>query len=133
MNETPVGALGGDRDGSKPIPAPGAESEARDLFVALGKALRAYQLYEENNPVYQRFVALLKESFQKLWKTHRELKFAVEETRLVSDGVPIYVGRNAQRPYREVWLPLCSPADTYQPYRRVSEVRGTTGFIRDAN
>jgi hypothetical protein len=49
------------------------------------------------------------------------------------EGVPIYVGQNARRPYREVWLPLCSPADTYQPYRQVSEVRGTTGFIRDAN
>ncbi|HUP01056.1 MAG TPA: outer membrane beta-barrel protein [Gemmatimonadota bacterium] len=48
-------------------------------------------------------------------------------------GVPIYVGRNAQRPYREVWLPLCSPADTYQPYRPEQEIRGTTGFIRDAN
>lgn len=49
------------------------------------------------------------------------------------EGVPIYVGQRARQPYREVWLPLCAPADTYQPYRRVSEVRGTTGFIRDAN
>lgn len=49
------------------------------------------------------------------------------------DGVPIYVGNRAQRPYREVWLPVCGADDTYQPYRRVSEVRGTTGFIREAN
>lgn len=48
-------------------------------------------------------------------------------------GVPIYVGQNAQEPYREVWLPLCDPADTYQPYRAESEIRGTTGFIRGAN
>ncbi|MBA3585074.1 MAG: thrombospondin type 3 repeat-containing protein [Gemmatimonadetes bacterium] len=48
-------------------------------------------------------------------------------------GVPIFVGQNAQRPHREVWLPLCSPADTYQPYRPEAEIRGTTGFIRDAN
>ena len=48
-------------------------------------------------------------------------------------GVPIYVGLNARRPYREVWLPLCSPADTYQPYRPEQEIRGTTGFIRSAN
>ncbi len=48
-------------------------------------------------------------------------------------GVPIFVGQNAQRPYREVWLPLCSPADTYQPYRPEAEIRGTTGYIRDAN
>jgi OOP family OmpA-OmpF porin len=48
-------------------------------------------------------------------------------------GVPAYVGNNAPRPYREIWLPLCSPENTYQPYRLESEVRGTTGYIRDAN
>lgn len=48
-------------------------------------------------------------------------------------GVPAYVGNNARRPYREIWLPLCSPENTYQPYRLESEVRGTTGYIRDAN
>jgi len=49
------------------------------------------------------------------------------------DGVPVYARADAQRPYRRVYLPLCEPADTYQPYRPESEVRGTTGFIRDAN
>jgi hypothetical protein len=48
-------------------------------------------------------------------------------------GVPAYVGNNARRPFREIWLPLCSPENTYQPYRLESEVRGTTGYIRDAN
>lgn len=48
-------------------------------------------------------------------------------------GVPVYAMADARRPYREVLLPLCDPADTYQPYRAESEVRGTTGFIRDAN
>ncbi|MFN2384477.1 MAG: outer membrane beta-barrel protein [Gemmatimonadota bacterium] len=46
------------------------------------------------------------------------------------DGVGIYVANDARRPYREVWLPLCSPANTYQPYRLESSVRGTTGLIR---
>ncbi len=49
------------------------------------------------------------------------------------DGVPVYARSNARRPYRRVYLPLCSPENTYQPYRPESEVRGTTGFIRDAN
>jgi OOP family OmpA-OmpF porin len=48
-------------------------------------------------------------------------------------GVPAYVGSGATRPYKEIWLPLCSPSNTYQPYRLESEVRGTTGYIRDAN
>ena len=49
------------------------------------------------------------------------------------DGVPVYARSNARRPYRRVYLPLCTPDNTYQPYRPESEVRGTTGFIRDAN
>jgi OmpA-OmpF porin, OOP family len=46
------------------------------------------------------------------------------------DGVPVYARTDARRPYRRVYLPLCEPANTYQPYRPESEVRGTTGYIR---
>lgn len=45
-------------------------------------------------------------------------------------NVPVYARTDARRPYREVLLPLCSPDNTYQPYRLESEVRGTTGFIQ---
>lgn len=43
------------------------------------------------------------------------------------DGVPVYVRTNARQPYTEVFLPLCAPANTYQAYRPVPAVRGTTG------
>ena len=43
------------------------------------------------------------------------------------DGVPVYVRTGATRPYTEVFLPLCAPANTYQTYHPVPEVRGTTG------
>ena len=43
------------------------------------------------------------------------------------DGVPVFVRTDAQSPYREVYLPLCAPADTYQRYRPQEEIRGTTG------
>jgi hypothetical protein len=43
------------------------------------------------------------------------------------DDVPVYVRTDARVPYREVYLPLCSPANTYQRYRPQQEVRGTTG------
>jgi opacity protein-like surface antigen len=49
------------------------------------------------------------------------------------DGVPVYARTDARRPYRRVYLPLCDMANGFQPYRPESEVRGTTGFIRDAN
>ena len=44
MNETPVGAVGGDRDGARAVSStPGGDPEARELFVSLAKAMRAYQ------------------------------------------------------------------------------------------
>lgn len=49
------------------------------------------------------------------------------------DGVPVYAASDSEEPHRELWMPLCSPAGSYQAYRLESEVRGTTGFIRDAN
>jgi opacity protein-like surface antigen len=48
-------------------------------------------------------------------------------------GVPVYAQSDARRPYNRVYLPLCEPANTYQPYRPASEVRGTTGYIRGSN
>jgi hypothetical protein len=43
------------------------------------------------------------------------------------DDVPVYVRIDARTPYREIYLPLCAPADTYQRYRPQQEIRGTTG------
>jgi len=43
------------------------------------------------------------------------------------DGVPVYVRTNVSRPYTEIYLPMCAPANTYQAYRPVQAVRGTTG------
>jgi hypothetical protein len=87
VNETPAGAVGGVE--GKTISTL-RDAGARDLFVALAKALRAYQLYHENNPVYQRFLSGLRDAFQRLWKTEGELTVVVEEARLVLDGVPVY-------------------------------------------
>ena len=43
------------------------------------------------------------------------------------DGVPVYVRSDARQPYTEAYVPLCAPADTYQPYQVEQGVRGTTG------
>lgn len=43
------------------------------------------------------------------------------------DGVPVYVRSDARQPYTEAYVPLCAPADTYQPYQVERGVRGTTG------
>lgn len=68
--------------------------EVRDLFVTLGKALRAYQLYDENNPVYHRFVSSLREAFQEIWQEVDRVKVMVEEHRLLMGEAAVYENEN---------------------------------------
>ncbi len=65
-------------------------AQVRELFIVLGKALRAFQLYDENNPVRRRFVTSLREAFEKLWQDLEGLNLSVEEHRLVLAGEAIY-------------------------------------------
>lgn len=62
----------------------------RELFVVLGKALRAFQLYDENNPVRQRFVESLRQALVQLWTEVDRLTLSVEEERLVLGDQEIY-------------------------------------------
>ncbi|GMR13676.1 MAG: hypothetical protein BMS9Abin29_1889 [Gemmatimonadota bacterium] len=68
--------------------------EVRDLFVTLGKALRAYQLYDENNPVYHRFVSSLREAFQDIWQEVDKVTVAVEEHRFMAGETAVYENEN---------------------------------------
>jgi len=65
-------------------------AQVRELFIVLGKALRAFQLYDENNPVRRRFVTSLREAFESLWQDLEGLNLSVEEHRLVLGGEAIY-------------------------------------------
>jgi len=69
--------------------------EVRDVFLTLSKALRAYQLYDPNNPVYKRFVANLRESLERVWGVRDRLQILVEEDRLTWMGEEVY--KNATR------------------------------------
>jgi len=64
------------------IPAVPIE-QAQELFVTLQKALRAFQLYDENNPVYQRFVGNLRAAFRAVWDEADDLRVQVEEFRIL--------------------------------------------------
>jgi HEAT repeat protein len=64
--------------------------QCRDLFVVLGKAFRAYQLYDENNPVRHRFIESLRQAFQDLWTELDRLTLTVEEDRLLLEGEEVY-------------------------------------------
>ena len=65
-------------------------AEVRGLFIVLGKALRAFQLYDENNPVRKRFVTSLREAFEQLWQEVEGLNLAIEEDRILLVGEEVY-------------------------------------------
>lgn len=64
--------------------------EVRSLFVTLGKAFRAYQLYDENNPVRQRFVETLRGELKALWGELEELTVTMDEDRIYLGGSEVY-------------------------------------------
>lgn len=68
--------------------------EARSLFVALGKAFRAYQLYDENNPVRQRFVDTLRVEFSGLWGELESLIVTIDEDHIYLGGVEVYASES---------------------------------------
>jgi hypothetical protein len=69
-------------------------SEIRELFVTFAKALRAVQLYDENNPVYQRFVQSLSEALRALFTEVDRLVVTVEEDRFTVLGEEVYRAEN---------------------------------------
>ena len=77
-------------------PGPGVEGaplpaeEIRDLFSAFEKALRAVQLYERDNPVYQRFLGELRAAFARVWERAERLEILVEESRLLCEWEEVY-------------------------------------------
>ncbi|MFW6200399.1 MAG: HEAT repeat domain-containing protein [Gemmatimonadota bacterium] len=64
--------------------------EIRQLFNSLSKAVRAHQLYDENNPVYQRFVNGLQTEFADLWEWLDRLAIQVEEERFLWTDTEVY-------------------------------------------
>jgi len=65
-----------------------------ELFVVLGKAFRAYQLYDENNPVRHRFVESLRQAFKSLWEEMERLVLEVDEDRILLGGKEVYSSTN---------------------------------------
>lgn len=56
-----------------------AAAEVENLLSVLSKALRAFNMYQSNNPVFQRFRTSLQEAFERLWDQVSELPMAVTE------------------------------------------------------
>jgi len=69
-------------------------TQVSELFTTLGKALRAFQLYDENNPVYKRFVSSLAEAFVALWDEIAKIQISVEENEFKLLGQSVYKSEN---------------------------------------
>lgn len=67
----------------------------KELFVTLGKALRAHRLYDENNPVYIRFVNNFGEALRRVWTETELLQVQIDENRILFMGEEVY--RNDER------------------------------------
>lgn len=70
-------------------------AEVRELLQTLSKALRAFQLYDRNNPVYHRFITNLRQALTRIWEGRDRLPVLVEENRMTWDGEEVY--RNDSR------------------------------------
>ena len=68
--------------------------EVKTLFTTLGKAVRAYQLYDENNPVRQRFVDALRGDFRTLWAKTDRLVLRVTEEHFMLGETSVYHTEN---------------------------------------
>ena len=65
-------------------------SQVAELINGLGKALRAFQMYLPNNPIYQRATDNLRAAFSPIWAVLDELVLTVVETDFVWEEQVVY-------------------------------------------
>jgi hypothetical protein len=77
---------------SEPLSAPAALPPAfvEELIKTLVKALRAFQMYLPNNPIYQKAQANIVEAFRPIWEATDELVLSIVETEFVWEENVVY-------------------------------------------
>lgn len=61
-----------------------------ELLRAIGRALRAFQMYLPNNPMYQRAEQVLSAAFTPVWEEHTEIVLAIGETEITWEDQAVY-------------------------------------------
>jgi hypothetical protein len=61
-----------------------------EALKALGKAIRAYQLYLPNNPMHARALDAVREAFHALWTQTDAIELEIGETQFVWEGRPVF-------------------------------------------
>ena len=64
--------------------------QVSELLQAMAKALRAFQMYLPNNPIYQRAIQNVRQAFAPVWGATDELVFRVVETELLWNDQVVY-------------------------------------------
>lgn len=65
-------------------------SHVTELIQGMAKALRAFQMYMPNNPIYQRAIQNLRAAFVPIWAATDELVLNVAETELIWEEQVVY-------------------------------------------
>ena len=65
-------------------------SQVSELIQVMSKALRAFQMYLPNNPIYQRAIQNLRAAFLPVWSATDELVLSVGETELIWEEQVVY-------------------------------------------
>lgn len=65
-------------------------SQVSELIQVMVKALRAFQMYLPNNPIYQRAIQNLRTGLVPIWAAVEELVFTVHETELIWEEQVVY-------------------------------------------
>jgi hypothetical protein len=67
-------------------------ADVENLLSTIGKSLRAFNMYQANNPVFQRFQQALRDAFEGIWDQADELTLAVTEEAFRYHGHEFQVG-----------------------------------------
>jgi HEAT repeat protein len=67
-----------------------AAPQVSELIQTMAKALRAFQMYMPNNPIYQRAIQNMRTAFQPIWAATDELLINVVETELIWENQVVY-------------------------------------------
>jgi HEAT repeat protein len=78
-----------------------AAAQVSELIQVIAKALRAFQMYMPNNPIYQRAIQNVRAAFEPIWAATDELLFHVVETELKWEDQVVY--RQANKNESVAW------------------------------
>ena len=127
--ETPPGGLAEGQDWEE---EPVAIESVRSLFVTLGKTFRAFQLYDDNNPVRRRFVDQLRTEFLGLWENLDRLVVTIDEDHIYLSGAEVYGSDNRNDSLAFLFFKDGVREITFRPGIETEELQEFLGVLQRA-